>query len=42
MLLSIINIFNKNKEDLLNLNDLLKDEDDSIKKMAEEEIKGKK
>jgi peptide chain release factor 1 len=35
----IINIFNKNKQDLLDLNDLLKDQDDSIKKMAEEEIK---
>ena len=37
----IINNFNKYKKDLLNLNDLLKDEDDSIKQMAEEEIKEK-
>jgi len=37
----IINRFNKSKKDLVDLNDLLKDDDDSIKKMAEEEIKVK-
>ena len=38
---AIINLFKKNKEDLENLNNLLKDEDQLIKEMAEEEIKEK-
>ena len=37
----VINLFNKNKEDLLNLKGLLKDQDSSIREMAEEEIKEK-
>ena len=40
-IVQIINQFNSNKKDLINLNDLLKDEDDSIKEMAQEEIKEK-
>ena len=40
-IVEIINLFNKNKEDLINLNELLKDEDESIRKIAEEEIKEK-
>ena len=36
-----INIFNKYKDELVNLNELLKDDDDTIKQMAEEEIKEK-
>jgi peptide chain release factor 1 len=37
----VINLFNKNKEDLLNLKSLLKDQDSSIREMAEDEIKEK-
>ena len=40
-IVKIINEFNKNKEDVNNLNDLLKDDDSSIRLMAEEEIKEK-
>ena len=40
-IVEIINNFNSNKKDLKNLNDLLKDEDNSIRHMAEEEIKEK-
>ena len=38
----IINQFNNNKQELIDLNMLLKDDDTSIKQMAEEEIKEKK
>ena len=37
-----INKFNDHKQDLLNLNELLKDNDSSIREMAEVEIKEKK
>lgn len=40
-IVEVINLFNKNKEDLIGLKDLLKDEDSSIKEMAEAEIKEK-
>ena len=40
-IVELINQFNINKKDLINLNDLLKDEDDSIREMAQEEIKEK-
>jgi peptide chain release factor 1 len=40
-IVEVINLYNKNKEDLLNLNDLLKDDDSSIREIAEEEIKEK-
>ena len=40
-IVEVISLFNKNKEDLVNLKDLLNDEDNSIKEMAEEEIKEK-
>ena len=38
-IVDIINTYNKNKKDLINLDDLLKDSDNSIREMAEEEIK---
>ena len=38
----VINQFNNNKQELIDLNMLLKDDDTSIKQMAEEEIKEKK
>ena len=37
-----INAFNFSKKELSNLNDLLKDDDNSIREMAEEEIREKK
>jgi peptide chain release factor 1 len=40
-IVEVINKFNSNKDDLLNLKELLKDEDNSIREMAEEEIKEK-
>ena len=41
-IVQVIKQFNINKKDLINLNDLLKDDDDSIREMAQEEIKEKK
>ena len=40
-IVQVINQFNSNKKDLINLKDLLEDDDDSIKEMAQEEIKEK-
>jgi len=40
-IVDVIKLFDKNKEDLINLKDLLNDEDNSIREMAEEEIKEK-
>ena len=40
-IVDVINEFNTNKKDLLNLYDLLKDKDTTIKEMAENEIKEK-
>jgi len=40
-IVDVIKLFNKNKEELINLKDLLNDEDNSIREMAEEEIKEK-
>ena len=40
-IIEIIYLFKKIKEDLLNLNELLSDEDESIKEIAEQEIKEK-
>ena len=40
-IVEVINLYNENKKNLINLKDLLKDEDNSIREMAEEEIKEK-
>jgi peptide chain release factor 1 len=40
-IVEVINRFNGHKQDLLNLNELLKDDDSSIREMAEAEIKVK-
>ena len=40
-IVDVIKLFNKNKKELINLKDLLNDEDNSIREMAEEEIKEK-
>ena len=40
-IVEVINLFNKNKDDLINLKSLLKDEDELIRQIAEEEIKEK-
>ena len=40
-IVDVIKLFNKNKEDLINLKELLNDEDNSIREMAEEELKEK-
>ena len=40
-IVEVINLFKKNKKDILNLKTLLKDEDNSIREIAEEEIKEK-
>ena len=38
-IVEVINQFNRNKKDLTNLHDLLKDNDISIREMAQDEIK---
>ena len=40
-IVDVIKLFNNNKEELINLKDLLNDKDNSIREMAEEEIKEK-
>ena len=40
-IVEVINQFNSNKKDLINLKSLLKDKDESIREMAQEEIKEK-
>ena len=40
-IVEVINLYNENKKNLISLKDLLKDEDNSIREMAEEEIKEK-
>ena len=40
-IVDVIKLFNKNKEELINLKDLLNDKDNSIREMADEEIKEK-
>ena len=40
-IVDVIKLFNKNKEELINLKDLLNDKDNSIREIAEEEIKEK-